>query len=138
SKTANFVGEFQEGVKFLFTKKRAFILSTTFKLLSLLSVYATTVLISISLGFHFSIEQNFYMIFAGILATTTMMFVPLPGASGGTEAAFTGLVSLLFITASQAATAVTIMLLWRVATYYFGMVYGFIAYIILKQRKVKL
>jgi len=137
-KTFGFVTKFQQGVQFLFTKKRVFILGALFKLLSLITLYSTTIFIVVSLGFEINLNDNIYIVVAGILATTTMMFVPLPGASGGTEAAFVGLMSVLFITGINASSAVTIMLLWRVATYYFGMLYGLIAYLILKQKEVKL
>ncbi|MFA5692830.1 MAG: lysylphosphatidylglycerol synthase transmembrane domain-containing protein [Acholeplasmataceae bacterium] len=130
SKTFNFVNNFQKGVKFLFTKKRVFILSSTIKLLSLIFIYSTTILLSKSLGFNFTLNENIYLIVVSLIATTTMMFVPLPGASGGTEYAFNFLLSNLII-GSHLITL--LMLLWRMTTYYFGILVGLIGYIFLKK-----
>jgi|SRR5690606_5713787 len=136
NKTKNFVGNFQNGVRFLFTKKRVFILGTFTKLISIILTYLTTVFIAMSLDFSFDLSENIYMIFASVIAVNTMMFVPLPGASGGTEAAFTGLMAGLFLNQSNTTGLVTIMLLWRIATYYFSMLYGFIGYLILQKKRV--
>lgn len=138
SKTLGFVVKFQDGVKFLFGKKRVFILGSFVKLLSLLVLYSTTIFIALSLGYTFSLSENIFMIVAGLLAVTTMMFVPLPGASGGTEVAFAGLMSALFIDSEIILSLVSLMLIWRVTTYYFGMMYGVVAYIILQRMQVKL
>lgn len=132
-KTERFVGEFQGGVKFLFTKKRVFILSTLTKLVSLILLYSTTVIIVGALGEHIDLNGGFYLFYAGILAVTTMMFVPLPGASGGTELSF----SVLLSHRLSSVHIVTTMLLWRIVTYYFGMIFGFIGYLLLKTRRTK-
>ncbi len=138
SKTLGFVVKFQDGVKFLFGKKRVFILGSFVKLLALLALYSTTIFIALSLVHtSFSMRENFFMIVAGLLAVTTMMFVPLPGASGGTEVAFAGLMSALFVDSEIILSLVSIMLLWRIVTYYFGMIYGFVAYVILQRRQVR-
>lgn len=136
-KTFGFVVKFQNGVRFLFTKKRVFLLSSSTKLVSLSLTYATTIFIALALGNNFNILENFYLVFGSMLAVMTMMFVPLPGASGGTEAAFSGLMTGLFTDSSVIISLVTLMLLWRVVTYYFSMLYGLIAYLILQRKKVK-
>src|SRR5690606_20190054 len=82
AKTFRFVGEFQGGVRFLFTKKRVFILSSLTKLISIILLYSTTVLIAMSLSETFNWSESIFMIVSGLLAVTTMMFFPLPGASG--------------------------------------------------------
>lgn len=133
-KSDNFVTTFQSGVKFLFTKKRVFILSTLTKFASLFITYLTTVFIVKSLGVNLSINDNFYLIFASLLAATSMFFVPLPGASGGTEAVFAGMTGFLF---ASPQIGISIMILWRAVTYYFGMLFGFVNYLILQKTKVK-
>lgn len=130
-KTQKFVQDFQGGVKFLFTKKRVFILSSLTKLISLVLIYSTTILIVMSLGLSLQTSQFYYLFFAGILAVTTMMFVPLPGASGGTELSY----SLLLTGVVTSLQSVTVMLIWRVVTYYLGMLYGLIGYLLLKFRR---
>lgn len=133
AKAFNFVGQFQSGVHFLFKKKRVFILSSLTKLISIILLYSTTILIVMSLGLSTNTPDGIYMIVSGLLAVTTMMFVPLPGASGGTEVAYTLLLGQMI----NSVELVTIMLLWRLITYYFGMLYGFIGYILLQNKKVK-
>lgn len=132
-KTEKFVGNFQGGVKFLFTKKRVFIISTLAKLISLILLYSTTIFIVLALGQTLTTSNMFYLYYAGILAVTTMMFVPLPGASGGTELSF----SLLISGKLASVQIVTVMLLWRLVTYYFGLLFGFIGYLLLKTRRTK-
>ncbi|WP_162146920.1 lysylphosphatidylglycerol synthase transmembrane domain-containing protein [Acholeplasma granularum] len=131
-KTEKFVGEFQNGVKFLFTKKRVFVLSSLTKLVSLTLLYSTTIFIVLALGKELEIYQYFYIFFISNLAVTTMMFIPLPGASGGTEIAF----SLLMAGLLSSIEIVSVMLMWRFVTYYFGMLLGLISFIILKTRRV--
>ncbi|MFV0380560.1 MAG: YbhN family protein [Anaerorhabdus sp.] len=47
-------------------------------------------------------------------------FIPIPGASGGTEATFV----LMFSTIFGKISATSIMILWRLVTYYFVMILG--------------
>jgi len=133
-KTENYVGKFQGGVKFLFTKKRVLILSSLTKMISLILLYSTTVIIFRALGQTTSTSTAFYMFFSGILAVTTMMFVPLPGASGGTELSFSLLLAGVGLLSVQ---IVTVMLIWRIVTYYLGMLFGFIGFLLLKTRRTK-
>lgn len=130
-RTEKFVNEFQGGVKFLFTKKRVFILSSLTKLISLTLLYSTTVIIVRALGQSISINNAFYLFYSSILAVTTMMFVPLPGASGGTELSF----SLLLTGKMPSVQVVTVMLIWRIVTYYLGLLFGFIGFLLLKTRR---
>lgn len=56
-------------------------------------------------------------------------FIPLPGSSGGTEATFL----LMFSTIFGKTNASTIMLLWRIMTYYFVLIIGFIGFVYAKK-----
>src|SRR5690606_38365824 len=114
---------------FLFTKKRVFLLATIAKIISLILYYSTTLVIAISLGLQLSGIEPVYLIAASLLAIVTMQFVPLPGASGGTEFVFSALLFGLLSINQQEVYA--LMLLWRFATYYFGMIFGFVSYLIL-------
>lgn len=135
NKTSDFVVNFQGSVHFLFTKKRVFLLATTAKMVSLILYYTTTLVIAISLGLQLSGIEPVYLIAASLLAIVTMQFVPLPGASGGTEFVFSALLFGLLAISQQEVFA--LMLLWRFATYYLGMIFGFINYLILMKRKVR-
>lgn len=57
-------------------------------------------------------------------------FIPIPGASGGTEATFV----LMFSTIFGKISASSIMILWRLITYYFVMVLGGLTFIYAKSR----
>jgi uncharacterized protein (TIRG00374 family) len=57
-------------------------------------------------------------------------FIPLPGASGGTEATFL----LMFSTIFKPLDVRMVMLLWRFMTYYFDMMLGAIVFLIAKNR----
>ncbi|MEG0076955.1 lysylphosphatidylglycerol synthase transmembrane domain-containing protein [Anaerorhabdus sp.] len=57
-------------------------------------------------------------------------FIPIPGASGGTEATFI----LMFSTIFGAVGASTTMILWRFITYYFVMILGGLTFIYAKAK----
>jgi uncharacterized protein (TIRG00374 family) len=57
-------------------------------------------------------------------------FIPLPGASGGTEATFL----LMFSTIFNQLDVRMVMLLWRFMSYYFDMMLGAIVFLIAKNR----
>src|SRR5690606_7924714 len=116
------VVEFQESVHFLFTKKRVFLLSTTAKMVSLTLNYLTTYFIAISFGFTLDANGAIFIVAASLLAIVTMQFVPLPGASGGTEFVFSALIIGFFGVLLGQQQVLALLLLWRFATYYFGMI----------------
>ena len=58
-------------------------------------------------------------------------FIPLPGASGGTEATFL----LMFRVILGSVNVRPVMLLWRFMTYYFDMIAGGIVYLITRIRR---
>ncbi|MDL2292742.1 flippase-like domain-containing protein [Acholeplasma sp. OttesenSCG-928-E16] len=132
-----FTDNLQESMTLLVKNKKIFFISTLIRLISLLVYYSIPAVIVYAMGYNISnSSQFFYIMASSILATTTMMWVPLPGASGGTETAFLILLNLPMLSfSSESGSAVAaIMLLWRFITYYFGMVYGGINYLILKRR----
>lgn len=57
-------------------------------------------------------------------------FIPVPGASGGTEAAFI----LIFSTIMQSTQASSVMILWRFSTYHFVMLVGGLIFILAKRK----
>ena len=134
SKATAFTNKFQESLRFLFKRKRLFFVSLTLKIVAQLVFFFIPVLVYLSLGYNiFDANEMFYIMSAVLLASSTMMWVPLPGASGGTETAFIILLSLPFLYLGE-SQIVALMLVWRFITYYFGMIYGGINYLILKRR----
>ena len=59
-------------------------------------------------------------------------FVPLPGSSGGTEASFI----LMFSTLFNRIDVSSIMILWRVMTYYFQTLLGGVVFLYGKTRPI--
>lgn len=57
-------------------------------------------------------------------------FIPIPGASGGTEWAFV----LIFSTIMDGTIAKSIMILWRFSTYHLVMIIGGLLFVLLKRR----
>ena len=60
-------------------------------------------------------------------------FFPMPGATGGTEITY----MLMFSTLFNSASVKTSLLIWRFSTYYFILIIGLIAFIIVKLSKSK-
>ena len=61
-------------------------------------------------------------------------FIPIPGASGGTELVFT---ALFLPVVKNAALASGVMILWRFSTYHMVMLVGAIVFLVLKRRYAK-
>lgn len=133
--TKTFISSFQEGFKFLMGKKRVFIASVLLKLVGLFFQYSTVIILALSLGFKFNFEQNIYLILVSMLSFTVMMWIPLPGSSGGIEWIFSLLVLPLFLGDSN--VVLSLLLLWRVVTYYLAVIYGGIGYFTLIRRSKK-
>lgn len=129
--TKSFIINFQEGFKFLMGKKRVFLLSVILKLLGLITQYATVILLALSLGHSLVASEYIYLVLISMLSFTVMMWVPLPGSSGGIEWIFTILVTPLFI---NSGTIFSLLLLWRLATYYFPLLFGGVGYLTLVRR----
>ena len=133
-KTFDFVKEFQISVGLLFRRKRVLIGASLLRVFGLITLNAIPYVIFLALGINLSSDDLIFVIAMTLFTSTFMLWVPTPGASGGTEWAFTVIFSTLITGAT--AVLITSMLLWRFVTYYFGMFVGFIAYIILRKRGI--
>lgn len=133
--TKEFIDNFQAGFKFLLSKKRVAITSVILKLIGLLLSYSTIIFLVRALGYNLLLSNYIYLIFISMLAFTVMIWIPLPGSSGGIEWIFTLL--LLPVFPGEQAIVLSLMLLWRLITYYFAMLYGGISYLLLVRRGKK-
>lgn len=133
-KTFDFVKDFQVSVGLLFKRKRVLIGASLLRTGGLLVYNAVPFVIFLALGINLNLHDLVFVIAMTLFASTFMLWVPTPGASGGTEWAFTVIFASLL--AGQTALLVSAMLLWRFVTYYMGMLLGFIAYIILRKRGI--
>ena len=134
TRTFDFVKEFQVGVGLLFKRKRVLIGASLLRVTGLLLLHAVPFVVFLALGINLDIRDLVFVISMSLFSTTFMMWVPTPGASGGTEWAFT--VIFTSLVAGSTTILVTSMLIWRFITYYLGMFVGFVAYIILRKRGI--
>lgn len=123
------IEEFHEGAKTLLKNKKDFIKTIFFNFVALLLFYSIPVIIIFGLGDYQSMN-----VLESIIASAHVMligtFIPIPGASGGLEYAFTQFYGV-FITG---ATLTLVMLLWRSLTYFLGVIIGGILLNIRKKR----
>ena len=123
------IEQFHKGAKTLLKNKTDFIKTIFFNFMALMLFYSIPVLIIFGLGDYHSMN-----VLESIIASAHVMligsFVPIPGASGGLEYAFTQFYGV-FITGT---TLTLVMLLWRTLTYYLGVIIGSILLNIRKKR----
>lgn len=81
------------------------------------------------------VEPHFAGIYFTVVLAAIAMFSPTPGGSGTFEAAFTGLLLAFFPQTITAGTAVAASVLFRLTTYWPGLVLGYIALLDLKKRR---
>ncbi|MEG0176462.1 lysylphosphatidylglycerol synthase transmembrane domain-containing protein [Anaerorhabdus sp.] len=85
-----------------------------------------------ALALNIPVDMNFLLDILALSSFVSMIncFIPIPGASGGTEATFI----LMFSTIFGSVGASSIMLLWRFITYYFVMILGGLTFIYAKAK----
>lgn len=98
-------------------------------LLQLFFYYMIPYFILLALGLH---HINFVMVLSlHVLIFMIISLFPIPGGAGGAEYSF----SVLFASFVQSNTKLVLaMILWRLITYYFGMIAGMIALVIKPDR----
>lgn len=88
--------------------------------------------VALSLGVHFKSDNTFINIFdstaMSLFSTTITGMVPIPGASGGAELVFKMLFNNFFV--ADGSTINAIILIWRSITYYFGLIVGFVIFML--------
>lgn len=102
-----------------------------------LNIIKLTLLYSVpyfcALAMNVNVSINYYFEFIGITAFVYLIsdFIPLPGASGGSEGTFYILLNIFLKTATSAT-----LLIWRFSTYYVGLILGGIIISISKELSV--
>lgn len=132
-KLFDFVFEFQKSTKELFKRKRVFLGSFSLRLLDLTVLNSIPIIIFLSLGVQLEFSSYFFIIMMSMFAQTFMMWIPTPGAAGAVEWAFT----VLFVGILANELIIPSLLLWRFFTYYFGMIFGFLSFMIVRRRSKK-
>lgn len=122
-KWKNRLTEFHENTKDLSKQKQRFVLGVCINLISLTCLYIIPLFIVYSLhdftsmNIMDSIVSSAYVLILG-------SFVPIPGASGGIEYGFLH----FFNNFISGSSIVAVLLIWRIITYYFGIVVGAILF----------
>ncbi|SJZ76505.1 lysylphosphatidylglycerol synthase transmembrane domain-containing protein [Anaerorhabdus furcosa] len=85
-----------------------------------------------ALALNIPVDANLILDILALSSFVSMIncFIPIPGASGGTEATFI----LMFSTIFGSVGASSIMILWRFITYYFVMILGGLTFIYAKAK----
>ncbi len=119
----------------LIARKKHFLLAVLTKIFSFAFLYSATFFILLSLNVPAEPSQLFLALSGTSFAITAVGFMPTPGSSGLVEGS-TGQVFksiIIFMaggaTASVAATANGVMLIWRLLSYYFVMLISLLFYI---------
>lgn len=132
-KSFEFVERFQIETKKLFKRKRVLFGASGLRLLSLLVVNSIPIVVFTALGVKINPNDYLFIIMMTAFAATFMMWIPTPGASGGVEWAFTVLFTGVIAIKPLVIAA---MLIWRVLTYYVGIISGFGSYVYIRKERV--
>lgn len=100
---------------------KLFVRAMCLNTVKLLSLYSVTYFLCLTIGIDTMTLLQGIVISAYVMLITSM--VPVPGASGGAEFGFA-----LFFGAVIGAQVAVIMLLWRLVTYYIGLIIGSAVY----------
>lgn len=128
-KINEYIQQFHDGTILLLKDKKTFLKTILFNFVSLLLYYTIPAILIFGLGDYKSINI-YYSIIASAYVMLIGSFVPIPGATGGLEYAFTQFFGVFIIN----PTLTLIMLLWRTTTYYIGVIVGAILLNIRKKR----
>lgn len=122
------INEFHEGAEKLLENKHTFFKGILINIFGLIIFYLVPLTIIFSFGVFMSIN-----VFEAIIVTAYVMligsFVPLPGGSGGLEYSFIAFYAMFI----PPGTAVAAMILWRLITYYLGLIFGSVATNLIKE-----
>lgn len=117
-----YVNQFSGESKTLFKNKMLMISTIIYNFIKILIFYSIPILILLSIGEK--VDGNIMNILA--VSSFTMMFIayiPIPGSTGAAEGSFHTLISVFY----QESSVLFCLLLWRMATYYLGLIVGYIA-----------
>lgn len=128
-KVSRSLDNFRTELSILQHNKNALIKSSLINLLKLIIIYSIPYFAAKALHLDISISQ--LPDFVGICSFVYMItsFVPIPGASGGSE----GVYFMLFSPVLGAVGTPTTMLIWRFITYYLGLILGGLVFAVNKE-----
>lgn len=119
---------FESETKKLQGNKKILFTVIPLNVLRLLAYYSVPFFCAKALGVTVSLNEIVSILALSSFVSMINAFIPIPGASGGTEATYV----LMFSTVFGKLGAKSTMILWRFATYYFVMLIGGLMFIVLK------
>lgn len=131
----DFLKSVQNGCSALLSKPKTFAACIIAKVLSLVFFYSIPFAFINALHVPVEFSDIFYIMLGTSFAITMVVWVPTPGGAGGIELAF----KMIFATIAGVTPVIASsgMILWRLYTYYFLMLIGFIAYLIFEYKANK-
>ena len=123
--------QFAKEIVVLRTHRKMIALLAGQDLIRLIIYYSIPFLCAKALGLTVSGDMYFDMLALASFVAMVNAFLPMPGSSGGTEATFILMYSTLF----TKAEATSIMILWRLVTFYQVLIIGSVVFMIAKTRK---
>ena len=125
-----YLEDFYNSTAIMKNNKKNTILSFLFNLISLCFLYAIPIFVFYSFGYS---KINYLESFVSSSFTYLIgSFVPIPGATGGLEYGFIDFFKIFIKSGAMLSAG---MLLWRLITYYFGMVLGGIILMTYRRKK---
>lgn len=125
------LAQFSKEIVVLRTHRKMIAMLATEDLIRLIIYYSVPFMCAKALGLSVSGDMFFDMLALASFVAMVNAFLPMPGSSGGTEATFILMYSTLF----SKAEATSIMILWRMVTFYQVLIIGSVVFMIAKTRK---
>lgn len=131
-KIQTYFGEFREQMNVLQKNKKALFQTVLCNIVKLTIMYSTPFFACLALGIKAPI--SLFVQFLGLASIINLIntFLPIPGASGGSEGCYMILFGFL-----GRANASSSMFVWRFFSFYFGLILGMIVFIVAKDTKRK-
>lgn len=121
--------EFRKEVKILERNRKILAITSLLNVGKLVIIYSIPYFVSKALGIEVSMGDLFTFIAICSVVYLITAFIPIPGASGGSEGFF-----LVMFTCILGTTTTSVLLVWRFMTYYLGLVIGGLIFIIDEKR----
>lgn len=121
---------FTAEIKRLKQDQRLIIKTVLINILRLTTLYSLPFFVCFAMGEPLALTQLVTVIAMSSFVTMANTFIPIPGASGGTEWAFVAIFSQII----PSTLAKSVMIFWRFSTYHFVMMVGGLVFVFAKRK----
>ncbi len=135
----SYIDNMQTAFREIIKSFKIWILILLTKMISFLFYYSIPFIALYAIGVEIKMADLSYTLALTAFVLTIAIWVPTPGGSGGVEYAFKELFSPFIegygYTSNDALQiSLAVMMIWRMLTYYFLILYGFVLYLIFEKR----